>query len=209
MDTRDPKTNASSTNSELGRHQRVLDAYRAHAGSDPLPPPARRQCCFSSIERDLGQRRSGQSARSRGSRRTGRRDIPAATRAGLFCGRSYECRSATRARGPASRSGAGIDCARCERTANAQPARESSSRGEHSLSARVRAKGRQLIGCRPKSLPGSKIDEAGTDRDAARYSDGEVCDPVPVYIAGNVGVSVRLIAVQLSSDAGEGAGTDV
>ena len=39
MDTRDPKTNASSTNSELGRHQRVLDAYLAHTGGDPLPPP--------------------------------------------------------------------------------------------------------------------------------------------------------------------------
>ena len=39
MDTRDPKTHASGTNSELGRHQRVLDAYLAHAGGDPLPPP--------------------------------------------------------------------------------------------------------------------------------------------------------------------------
>ena len=40
MDTRDTKTSASNTNSELGRHQRVLDAYLAHSGSEPLPPPS-------------------------------------------------------------------------------------------------------------------------------------------------------------------------
>ena len=40
MDTRDPKSNASGTNGELGRHQRVLDAYLAHSGNEPLPPPS-------------------------------------------------------------------------------------------------------------------------------------------------------------------------
>ena len=35
MDTRDNKSN-----NELGRHQRVLDAYLAHAGSDAMPPAA-------------------------------------------------------------------------------------------------------------------------------------------------------------------------
>jgi|GEM_PF-5264576 len=40
MDTRDPKANASKAADELGRHQRVLDAYLAHSGSDPMPPPA-------------------------------------------------------------------------------------------------------------------------------------------------------------------------
>lgn len=40
MDTLDPKSNASSTTGELGRHQRVLDAYLAHSGNEPLPPPS-------------------------------------------------------------------------------------------------------------------------------------------------------------------------
>ena len=39
MDTRGSKTNDPKSSDDLGRHQRVLNAYLAHAGSDPLPPP--------------------------------------------------------------------------------------------------------------------------------------------------------------------------
>ena len=41
MDTRDSQSNNKlGANNELGRHQRVLDAYLAHAGSDAMPPAA-------------------------------------------------------------------------------------------------------------------------------------------------------------------------
>ena len=41
MDTRDSKSNNKlGANNELGRHQRVLDAYLAHAGGDSMPPAA-------------------------------------------------------------------------------------------------------------------------------------------------------------------------
>ncbi len=40
MDRRDTNMRDTKTNSELGRHQRVLDAYLAHAGSDSMPPAA-------------------------------------------------------------------------------------------------------------------------------------------------------------------------
>ena len=40
MDTRESKNNASKGADDLGRHQRVLDVYLAHAGDDAMPPPA-------------------------------------------------------------------------------------------------------------------------------------------------------------------------
>lgn len=41
MDTRNSQSNNKlGANNELGRHQRVLDAYLAHAGSDAMPPTA-------------------------------------------------------------------------------------------------------------------------------------------------------------------------
>lgn len=39
MNTRGSKTHDGKSSDDLGRHQRVLDAYLAHTGSDPLPPP--------------------------------------------------------------------------------------------------------------------------------------------------------------------------
>ena len=39
MNTRGAKPNDPKSGDDLGRHQRVLDAYLAHTGSDPLPPP--------------------------------------------------------------------------------------------------------------------------------------------------------------------------